>query len=204
MAYKSIHTIRYMGNKAKLLDFVIPKIESLTNPGDVICDLMAGTSSIGYALKLRNPIIANDVQYYSCVISDTMLNLTEIPSEQDVKKELKKFFDSNMKNQYEKYYFETYGDTYFSPFQCLEIDSFVYAIKKSGIDTNIYSVHKLRHTAATLMYKYGNVDIRNLQLILGHQSVSTTQIYTHLDNASLREAARSNPIGHIKHDDINE
>ena len=46
----------------------------------------------------------------------------------------------------------------------------------SGIDPSVYSVHKLRHTAATLMYKYGEVDIRSLQTILGHQRVATTQI----------------------------
>ncbi len=67
-------------------------------------------------------------------------------------------------------------------------------LEKSGLDTNVYSTHKLRHTAATLMYKYGNVDIRALQEILGHESVATTQIYTHIDNDRLREAVKSNPI----------
>jgi integrase/recombinase XerD len=57
-----------------------------------------------------------------------------------------------------------------------------------------YSPHKLRHTAATLMYKYGQVDIRALQEILGHESVATTQIYTHLDEEKLREAVNSNPL----------
>lgn len=67
--------------------------------------------------------------------------------------------------------------------------------KKIGLDTNVYSTHKLRHTAATLMYKYGNVDIRALQEILGHESVSTTQIYTHIDDERLRNAIESNPLG---------
>ena len=67
-------------------------------------------------------------------------------------------------------------------------------LDKAGLDTNIYSTHKLRHTAATLMYKYGNVDIRALQEILGHESVSTTQIYTHIDNDRLRDAINSNPL----------
>lgn len=67
-------------------------------------------------------------------------------------------------------------------------------IEKAGFDTSIYSTHKLRHTAATLMYKYGNVDILALQEILGHESVSTTQIYTHIDNERLREAVKSNPL----------
>ncbi|MBC8590532.1 tyrosine recombinase XerC [Wansuia hejianensis] len=68
-------------------------------------------------------------------------------------------------------------------------------LDKAGLDTDIYSTHKLRHTAATLMYKYGNVDIRALQEILGHESVSTTQIYTHTDDDRLRDAIKSNPLG---------
>lgn len=67
-------------------------------------------------------------------------------------------------------------------------------IKAAGLDSNKYSTHKLRHTAATLMYKYGNVDIRALQQILGHESVATTQIYTHIDDERLRQAMKSNPL----------
>ncbi len=70
-------------------------------------------------------------------------------------------------------------------------------LEEAGIDTRVYSVHKLRHTAATLMYKYGKVDIRNLQLILGHQSVSTTQIYTHVDDEALHRAIESNPLANF-------
>ena len=57
-----------------------------------------------------------------------------------------------------------------------------------------YSTHKLRHTAATLMYKYGNVDIRALQQLLGHESISTTEIYTHVDNEIIRNAVEANPL----------
>ena len=73
-------------------------------------------------------------------------------------------------------------------------------LMQAGIDTRVYSVHKLRHTAATLMYKYGHVDIRNLQLILGHQSVSTTQIYTHVDDQQLQDAINSNPLSSFNPD----
>ncbi len=64
----------------------------------------------------------------------------------------------------------------------------------AGLVDEKYSPHKLRHTAATLMYKHGKVDIRSLQMILGHENVSTTQIYTHVDNESLREAVKLNPL----------
>ncbi|MDD5794992.1 tyrosine recombinase XerC [Clostridium sp. HCP1S3_B4] len=67
-------------------------------------------------------------------------------------------------------------------------------LKKAGLSGKGYSTHKLRHTAATLMYKYGDVDILVLQEILGHESVSTTQIYTHTDNDMLREAVKVNPL----------
>lgn len=68
---------------------------------------------------------------------------------------------------------------------------------KAGLDTNKYSVHKLRHTAATLMYKYGNVDIRALQELLGHESISTTEIYTHVDNEQIRNAVEDNPLANL-------
>lgn len=67
-------------------------------------------------------------------------------------------------------------------------------IEKAGLDAGKYSTHKLRHTAATLMYKHGNVDIRALQQILGHSNISTTQIYTHVDDQRLREAVKKNPL----------
>lgn len=71
-------------------------------------------------------------------------------------------------------------------------------LRKAGFDTSIYSTHKLRHTAATLMYKYGNVDIRALKDILGHANVSSTQIYTHLDNEDLKNAVKKNPLSNLE------
>ena len=70
-------------------------------------------------------------------------------------------------------------------------------ITNAGLTDDKYTPHKLRHTAATLMYKYGNVDIRSLQSILGHENISTTQIYTHVDDDSLREAVKSNPLSKL-------
>ena len=71
-------------------------------------------------------------------------------------------------------------------------------LKAAGLDETKYSVHKLRHTAATLMYKHGHVDVRILQEILGHTNLSTTQIYTHLDDEQLRNAAKSNPLANLE------
>jgi len=63
----------------------------------------------------------------------------------------------------------------------------------AGLDSTKYSSHKLRHTAATLMLKSG-VDVRTLQELLGHEHLNTTQIYTHIENSSLREAAKLSPL----------
>lgn len=70
-------------------------------------------------------------------------------------------------------------------------------LKKSGLDNRKISVHKLRHTAATLMYQYGNVDIRALQELLGHESISTTEIYTHVNNEQVRDAIERNPLADV-------
>ncbi len=70
-------------------------------------------------------------------------------------------------------------------------------IKLAGLDTSKFSPHKLRHTAATLMHKYGNVDIRALQQVLGHETIATTQIYTHVDSEQVKNAIDSNPLNNI-------
>ena len=67
-------------------------------------------------------------------------------------------------------------------------------IVASGINPEGLSTHKLRHTSATLMYKYGHVDIRSLQQILGHESIATTEIYTHVDDNQLHAAVNANPL----------
>ena len=78
------------------------------------------------------------------------------------------------------------------------VQSIIYKeLKLAGIDSDKYSVHKLRHTAATLMYQYGNVDIRALQELLGHESISTTEIYTHVNNEQVRNAVESNPLANL-------
>ncbi len=67
-------------------------------------------------------------------------------------------------------------------------------LKRAGLQSKHYSVHKLRHTAATLMYQSGEVDIRVLKDILGHEQLNTTQIYTHVSNRGMEEAMKHNPL----------
>ena len=70
-------------------------------------------------------------------------------------------------------------------------------LSEAGIDSTQYSSHKLRHTAATLMLQNG-VDVRAVQEVLGHDHLNTTEIYTHIDNESLRIAAKANPLSKVK------
>ena len=79
------------------------------------------------------------------------------------------------------------------------VQDIVYSnLKKIGLDGQGYSPHKLRHTAATLLYQHGHVDVRVLQDLLGHENLNTTQIYTHISNQQLQDAAVSNPLSKVK------
>lgn len=80
------------------------------------------------------------------------------------------------------------------------VQTLVYGyLDAAGLGGRGLSVHKLRHTAATLMYGDGEgVDILTLQSILGHEQLTTTQMYTHLSNKKLEEAAEMNPLARIK------
>ncbi|MBE6838186.1 MAG: tyrosine recombinase XerC [Ruminococcus sp.] len=70
-------------------------------------------------------------------------------------------------------------------------------LKAAGLDKQGLSTHKLRHTAATLMYQHGNVDTLVLKEVLGHKSISTTEIYTHVSNKLLQNAADNSPLANV-------
>ena len=84
----------------------------------------------------------------------------------------------------------------------ISVKTVQYIVKKylaaAGLENKNYSTHKLRHTAATLMYQTGDVDIRVLKDILGHEQLNTTQIYTHVSNKSMEEAMEKNPLAGVK------
>ena len=77
-------------------------------------------------------------------------------------------------------------------------------LSKAGLDGKGITTHKLRHTAATLMYQYGDADVLTLKELLGHASISTTEIYTHLNDENVRNAIESNPLSHVKSDNKND
>lgn len=77
------------------------------------------------------------------------------------------------------------------------VKAVVYAqLKRAGLGDKHYSVHKLRHTAATLMYQNG-VDVRTLKEVLGHSRLDTTMIYTHITDDNLKNAADKSPLANI-------
>ena len=71
-------------------------------------------------------------------------------------------------------------------------------LEMAGLEAKYYSVHKLRHTAATLMYQSGKVDVRVLKDILGHEQLNTTQIYTHVSNKNMEDAMEQNPLADFR------
>ena len=71
------------------------------------------------------------------------------------------------------------------------------AYKLIGLDNLGYTAHTLRHTAATLMYTYSNVDLLIIKEFLGHASITSTQIYTHVLNEKIKESVEANPLSKI-------
>ena len=72
------------------------------------------------------------------------------------------------------------------------------SLEQAGLAGQGFSTHKLRHTAATLLYQQGGVDIRVLQQMLGHVNLGTTEIYTHTSSQQLKEAAESSPLKDVR------
>jgi site-specific recombinase XerD len=133
----------------------------------------------GDALTVRGKGNKERAVYLNKACEASISDYMDIRFDMDVPKECRALFISQRKSRISKRTVQHIVDKY---------------LEKAELTGENYSVHKLRHTAATLMYKYGNVDIRTLQQILGHESVSTTEIYTHVDDEQVRVALNKNPL----------
>lgn len=126
----SFKTIRYMGVKTKLLEYIVPAIDKVTPIGGTVCDLMAGSNVVAYSLKDKYNVISNDVQEYSYVIAKAVIeNPSFTISSRSAKKDLLDNLEKNKKEKHYDYFEKNYSYTYFSENQCIDIDAIRYAIE---------------------------------------------------------------------------
>lgn len=118
-----------MGNKSKLLEYIVPVIEARFPKGSCVCDLMAGTNSVAYALKDNYRLITNDIEAYSKVISDAIICNKEILDFRAAEQQIHAYYLKNMEEMKFDFFFKNYSNKYFSPEQCMEIDSIRYGIE---------------------------------------------------------------------------
>lgn len=126
-----LDTIRYMGIKTNLLEYIIPAIQSVTPNNGTVLDIMAGSNAVAYALKDLYKVYTNDIQEFSHTISNAVIvNQTETISSNSAKADLLYNYNINNKNKEFSFFKETYSYTYFSQKQCEDIDSIRFAIEK--------------------------------------------------------------------------
>lgn len=129
---KKIRTIRYMGNKSKLLSKIIPLIISNNAQGICVCDLMAGTNTVAFGLKDYFKIITNDTELFSKVISDAIICNSSNEEVLSFMEDFHKLYEENLEFSYYSFFKNNYSDKYFSEFQCIQIDSIRFALEKIG------------------------------------------------------------------------
>jgi adenine-specific DNA methylase len=116
----SVFVTRYMGSKSKLLDKIVPEIRKLLDSRPRVVDLMAGTHSVGYALKREAQIFANDIQHYSAVVGRALVINNSVPNLSLHIEDIKSSFHELSTEP--GWFSETYAETYFSFDQCRDIE----------------------------------------------------------------------------------
>lgn len=127
MSYANVPVLRYMGNKNRLLDEICPSIEALCPPGGTVCDLMAGTCAVGYALKGPRRIFANDVQAYSHTVARALIENPGVTISDTSADELEDSYQILLNSA--GFFTAHYSDTYFSEAQCRALDALRGAIE---------------------------------------------------------------------------
>ena len=129
--FSILRTIKYSGNKSRLLQAIYHLVEQVVSPGGRILDLMAGTHCVGYALKQQYQIYANDIQEYSSIIGKAFIENGGYSISRDfAEKELVMNIIQNQKTKSFDLFQTTYPNTYFTTSQCIEIDNIRAAIEK--------------------------------------------------------------------------
>ena len=91
--YNEISTLQYMGSKTRIISHICEPIIRNSNISTVV-DLFAGTGSVGYALKSHKNVISNDIEHYSYIINQAILNGCSLSVADEV------VFWSEVENQY--------------------------------------------------------------------------------------------------------
>lgn len=144
--------------------------------------------------ELQN-IQLNDIRSDTLTVTGKGNKERQLFLNEATKKALQDYLKVRPKNQYNALLLSSRGTP-------ISVAGIQYTIKnlirKAGLDATKLSTHKLRHTAATLMYKHGKVDIKTLQRVLGHEHLNTTEIYTHTDDTMVKEAIDHNPLSRFE------
>ena len=80
MAY-DFRTLNYLGSKLRLLDFIEENVRKVTPNDTGVCDLFAGSGCVSYKLSMLFPVVACDIQHYSKVICDALLQPSTLTEE---------------------------------------------------------------------------------------------------------------------------
>lgn len=138
--YAKQQIIRYVGNKSKLVNFIVPVIYNETNPKDCVLDLFAGTCAVSHALKGRQQLITNDIQKYSQVIAKALIANNRSISQEQARADLVPLLSATKPQRY-RLFESVYANTFFTKKQCIEIDTLRYAVDNySGYKKNVYLV----------------------------------------------------------------
>ena len=108
-----INTLQYRGNKSQLIDFLKPFFYQ----GNTVLDLMAGSQSVGLAIKHNSRVITNDVQYYSFILGQAYIENNKYTKLKIIPKDIIKP-DPRFKLFQTKFF-----NVYFTKGQCIEIDN---------------------------------------------------------------------------------
>lgn len=96
--FPNVKTIRYLGNKRRILSDIVATIYDEVKEGNIVADLFAGTNCVAYALKNRHTVFTNDIQKFSQVIAKALIeNNTLLVTKENAEHELLENYQQNYK-----------------------------------------------------------------------------------------------------------